>query len=159
PVRRDPAVRFAEPIELVAVSPPVDEDAEPEAGEDLRHLRRMPERVGNVGDLRDRPERPGDGATEEQVPHVCLARWEERVRLHVPGPDGEASFANSALERLAASRTDREIVLDHDPLAVEQEAIPRVFLEEIENAIDRVDQASAERLERTVPLAVPVEVR
>jgi hypothetical protein len=61
-----------------------------------------------------------------------------------------------ALRRL---RPDLEIVVDCRELAVESEAKPLVGLQLVEQVVDDVDERDAERLERPVPLPVPVRVR
>jgi hypothetical protein len=54
---------------------------------------------------------------------------------------------------------DLEVVVDGRQLAVEREAQPLVRFELREDLVDDVDERDPERLERPVPLAVPVRVR
>ena len=54
---------------------------------------------------------------------------------------------------------DLEVVVEHRGLAVEQEAgVRRVGFEQVEQVVEQVHEPQAERLERRVPLAVPVRV-
>ena len=93
-----------ERVDLVAVAAPVDERSEPEAGEQLRELGGMAERVGRVRDARGRPDRRRHPPALEQVPDVRLARGQERVGLHVPRPDGEPSRPDTRLRARRAGR-------------------------------------------------------
>jgi len=54
---------------------------------------------------------------------------------------------------------DFEVVVHRRELAVEREPQSLVTLERVEYLVDDVDQRDSERLERSVPLAVPVRVR
>ena len=49
-VGRDPPIGGREPVDFVAVAAPVDEAVEAEAGEELRQLGRMAERVRRIRD-------------------------------------------------------------------------------------------------------------
>jgi hypothetical protein len=68
------------------------------------------------------------------------------------------------LNRLAQPRlllrTDLEIVLEDDRLAVEVKVlVVRIGVEQIEQPIDERDEPEAELLVREVPLAIPMRVR
>src|SRR5437868_12598892 len=90
-VRRGPAVARREVVDLAAVATPVDERLQSEAREDLRQLRRMPERIGCVADARDGPECGSDAAALEQVADMRFAGGEQHVRLDVPRTDAEST--------------------------------------------------------------------
>ena len=65
----------------------------------------------------------------------------------------------SAPQALLGLGAHREVVVDHRHLPVEQEVgVGRVGLELREEAVEQVDQPQPERLERRVPLPVPVGV-
>ena len=72
-VRRDPLIQRTELVELGAVAAPVDEGIESEAREDLRELRGMPERIGDIRDARNRSELADDRSSREQVANVRLS--------------------------------------------------------------------------------------
>jgi hypothetical protein len=158
-VGREPAVDGADAVELVAVAPPVDHRPEPEPGEELRELGGVPERVGHVRDAGAAPDRLGDAPPHQQVADERLAGRQQGIGLHVPGADGQPPGPHHSFELVTTTRPHREVVLDHDRLPVEQERPTRIDREQVEHAVDGVDQPRPERLERPVPLAVPVRVR
>ena len=68
-------------------------------------------------------------------------------------------MAASARRRGLGLGAHREVVVDHRHLPVEQEVgVGRVGLELGEQLVEQVDQPQPERLERRVPLPVPVGV-
>ncbi len=76
------------------------------------------------------------------------------------GPHGEPAVGREATETPLRLGPDREVVVDHRHLPVEQEVgIRRVGLEPGEEVVEQLDQPEPERLERRVPLAIPVGVR
>jgi hypothetical protein len=156
PVRTLPEVLRIQGIELVSVATPVDEAPDPEAREELGKLGRVPEGVGRVALARDRADRLAHQPAEEQVADVGLAGRQQGVGLDVPGSDRDASLRAAPSELVPAAGPDLEVVLQHDGLAIEQEAVARVLGAQVEDAIDQVDQTRAEVLEGPVPLAVPV---
>ena len=158
-VGRAPHVERAQRVELGAVAPPVNERVEPEAGEELGELRGMPEGVGDVRDDRDRSERARNRPAEQQVANVGLAARQQRVGLHVPRSGGKPSRTESRNELFATVGSHREVVLEHDRLPVEHETETGIGCDQIEYGVDRVDEPSAEHLERPVPLPIPMEVR
>jgi len=88
-----------------------------------------------------------------------LTRRQQRVGLHVPRSDGNASGAARIAQRGAPLGTDFEIVFEHDRLPVEQKVKARISLDELQHAVDHVDEPRTERLECAVPLAIPMRVR
>ena len=157
-VRRHPPPDGTECVDLVTVATPVDERSQTEAGEQLRELRRVPEGVGHIGDTGARPERRRDAPTDQQVPDVRFARREQRVGLDVPRPDRDTTFADDRRELSATIRAQRQVVVEHDRLPVEHEAVAGIGRAQLEHPIDRADEPRTELLERPVPLAVPVDV-
>ena len=95
----------------------------------------------------------------EQVPHVRLPGRQQRIGLYPPGTDRHAARLTRRGERGAALGPDRQVVLEHDRLPVEQEAEARILGDEIQHPVDEVHQARAEPLEGAIPLAIPVRVR
>ncbi len=87
-----------------------------------------------------------------------LAGGQQRVGLHVPRPGCEPAGVQARDELVAALRAHLEVVLEHDGLAVEHEAEAGIGGDEVEDGVDGVDEPPAEHFERSVPLAVPVEV-
>ena len=65
---------------------------------------------------------------------------------------------NGAVNTPAVFGADRQVVLDDDRLAVQQEAERGVGLGQRQQVIPEIDQPGSERLEGRVPLAVPVGV-
>ena len=145
-----PHVDGTEPVDLVAVAPPVHEGAEAEPGEQLGELGGVAERVRGVGHLRRPPVRLGHQPPLEQVADVALAGGKEQVRLGVQGR-WQAGRSGRRPPAGPASRVDGEVVLHHDGLPVEQEAPPRILVELVEDPVDRVDEPGAEGLEGPVP--------
>ena len=77
----------------------------------------------------------------------------------IHGPICSRPAAASFAQSLGGFGTDREVVVDDDGLAVEQEPLVRlVALQEVEELVEQADESDAERLERRVPLPVPVRV-
>ena len=76
---------------------------------------------------------------------------------------GPTETRPAAVSRSSAARgfgTDLEVVVEHHGLPVEQEArVRRVGLEHRQQRVEQLDETHAERLERRVPLAIPVRVR
>jgi hypothetical protein len=153
-----PQILGRQRVDLVAVTAPVDEGLEPEAAEDLGELGGMAERVGCVGDRRDTAEGGAGAPPLEEVAYVRLAVRQERVRLHVPRSDRDATGAAGFGELRAALGSHLRIVFENDGLTVEQKAKAGIRRAEVEDGVDRVDEAGAERLEGAVPLAIPMRV-
>ena len=141
-------------------------DAAPDDGildarptQELRHLGHVAEHVGQVADLHHPAQLRRPPHPLFEVPDERLAGDEELVHQDPPGTDGKPPCRDEARDALLVLRPDLEVVVHGRRLAVEREAHPRVGLHLVEQAIDQLDQAQAERLEREVPLAVPVRVR
>ena len=106
------------------------------------------------------PNAGGALEAELEVADDRLAGDEELVHEDVPGPHGEPAGGREAAEALLGLGPDREVVVDHRHLPVEQEVgVRRVGLEPGEQVVEQVDQPQPEGLERRVPLAIPVGVR
>ena len=76
------------------------------------------------------------------------------------GPADDTPGRGEAAKRRLRLRSHREVVVDHGHLPVEQEVrVGRVGIEAGEQVVEQVDEPQPERLERRVPLAVPVRVR
>ena len=89
----------------------------------------MAEHVGQVADAHGAAEllRPREPALE--VPPDRLARDEELVHQHLPGPDREPPRLDVAAQPRLLARTDLEVVVDRLELAVEREHEPLVGVE------------------------------
>jgi hypothetical protein len=90
---------------------------------------------------------------------VSFAAGQQRVGLDVPRSETHATGSTRSDELVPTTGTNLEVVLDHDRLTIEDEPSVGVLAQEVEDSVDRVDQPSAESLERAIPLAVPVRVR
>jgi hypothetical protein len=133
-----------------------------EAGEaeDLRHLRDVPEHVGQIADLHRAAELGRAAQAELQIAHDRLAGHHELVHEDHPRSHRQATGGGEALESIRRLGPDLEVVVDDDGLAVEQEpGVAQVPLEEREQLVEQADEPGPEHLERRVPLAVPVGVR
>jgi hypothetical protein len=100
----------------------------------------------------------GQGNPARQVADQRLAADQELVGERVPGADLDLSGLNGAVNALAVLGADRQVVLDNDRLAVEEEPEGRVGLGQGQQVIPQIDQPGPEPLEWRVPLAVPVRV-
>ena len=138
---------------------PDDGPVDPGAAQHLRHLRDVAEHVGQVADPHRATELRGPGPAELQVADHRLARDEELVHEDLPRPDRQAALGDEPADERLGFRADLEVVVDRRALAVEREPEPAVRLHPLEQLVDEVDEAQPERLERLVPLAVPVGVR
>ena len=159
PVWRQPAVLGGKLGDLVAVAAPVDERPEAESREDLGQLGGVTERVRCVGGRRAGSPVRGHPPAFQQVADVGLARRQEGVGLHVPGTDGDAFLPARRGQLVAAIGADGRVVLEDDGLAVELEVEAGILGDQVEHPVDGVDEPGPERLERPIPLPVPVGVR
>ena len=94
-----------------------------------------------------------------QVADDRLARHEELVHQDLPRADREASLGDQPADQRLRLGPDLEVVVDGGRLAVEREAEPRILLHPVEQLVDQLDETHPERLERLVPLAIPMGVR
>ena len=140
--------------DLIGVAPPVHEMPDPEPREDLRELGGMTERVGCVGNPRDRPQCLTHSASFDEVADVRLTRGEQGVGLHVPRSYLYASVTYGACEIVPSMRADLQVVLEDDRLAIEQEGVVGIGVQQVEDRVDGVNQTGTEGLEGLVPLAV-----
>ena len=141
-------------------APPHHRVLEAAEAQQLRHLRDVAEHVGQVPDVHHATELGTARDAELEVADHRLARHHELVHEDHPRPDCEPARARKPRQRGRGLGSHREVVVEHRGLPVEQEArVREVGLEHREQRVEQPDQAQAERLERRVPLAVPVGVR
>src|SRR5437773_5230159 len=160
PRRRHPPELAPDGFALVSHTAREDIGVVAEGAEDLRKLRGMAERIGDVRDSRGAPELARTAQPFLKVPNDRLARNEEEVRENVPWADEQAIGFDERLDARDVGGTLLEIVLDRDGLSIEGErAEVRVALEDVEEAGDHRHEPRAVALEALVPLAVPVRVR
>ena len=88
-----------------------------------------------------------------------LAVHEKLVHERLPRPDRQPARRHERPDPPFGLGPDLEVVVDRRQLAVEREAQALVGLERVEHLVDDVDERHAERLERPVPLPVPVRMR
>src|SRR5207245_428354 len=125
---------------------------------DRRKRRRMPERIRTVEHAEGLGvESSQHPATFEQIPDDGFSAGNELVGQHVPGAGLEAAVVEQLLELRFAFGAHVQIVLEHDTLAVEEEALA-LFWRIVDQLIDERDESLAESLEREIPLAIPVRV-
>ncbi len=133
---------------------------EPQLAEQLGHLGDVAEHVRQVADLHRAAEAGGHGQSPLEVAHQGLAGHEELVGQRVPGPHGHAAGGGEGPQPGLRLGPDLEVVVNDGHLPVEQEVgVGGVGLELREERVEQVDEAEAERLERGVPLPVPMGVR
>jgi hypothetical protein len=150
----------AAPVDRRRHPTPHDGVLEPEAGQDLGHLGHMTEHVGQVAHRHGPAEPVARPHAELQVAYERLAADEELVGQRVPGADGDAAAADQPAEAVLGVGAHGQVVVDDRQLPVEEEpGIGGVGLHAGEEVVEQVDQPQAERLERRVPLPVPVGVR
>jgi hypothetical protein len=137
---------------------PDDRVLDPEQTQDLRHLRDVAEAVREVADAHRVAEVGCPCHPALEVPHDRLAADEELVDERLPRADREPSGPDVPAQPLLVLRADREVVVDGRELAVEREAVVRVGVQQLQHLVDDVDERHPERLERAVPLPVPVGV-
>ncbi|MNY12520.1 hypothetical protein D3C86_1456070 [compost metagenome] len=119
----------------------------------------MAEHVGQVADRARLAELAHQAPAELQVADQALAADEKFVGQDVPGADGELARSDQGGEALAVLGLDRQVVLQHHRLAVQEEVRQGPLLEQVQDPIDHLHQAQAVGLEGAVPLAIPVGVR
>ncbi len=120
----------------------------------------MAEHVGQIPDVHRPAEVLGPVDTPRQVAHDRLTRHAEFVHEDVPRTHHQTSGLGEPAEACLLGRFDLQVVVDDGHLTVEHEVPePGIGFEQIHRLVHQVDQLHAERLERAVPLAVPVGVR
>src|SRR5216683_109351 len=92
-----------------------------ETAEDLRELRRMSERVGDVRDTRRPPELAGAPEPLLQIADDRFAGHEKQIREDVPGTDEESVGSDECFDSRQVRGALLEVILDRDGLAVEGE--------------------------------------
>ena len=127
--------------------------------EDLRHLRDVAEHVRQVADPHRAAELVSASEPVFEVADDRLARDEELVDEREPRADYQAALIDERSDPQCCLRPDLEVVVDDAELAVEGEDVPRVVLEQVEQAVDEPDELQPKALEGEVPLPVPVGVR
>ena len=138
---------------------PHDRRFEAERPQHLRHLGDVPEAVGEVPDAHRAAKVLGACEPDLEIPHDRLAADEELVDERLPRPDREPPVADKTADPFLGLRSNLEVVVDRCQLSVEREAHALVGREQFEHFVDDIDQRDSKRLERPVPLAVPVRVR
>ncbi len=145
---------------LVIQSTPQAGRFDAEAAQDLRNLPGMAERIGDVADHHFRTELAGGPVALQQVADVRFGSDQEHIRQDVPGTDQDAAFLDVLAQDGFLLRAHGQVIIQNDGLAIQHEVFEMgVLLEQVEQAIDQVDEFQAEGLERAVPLTVPVGVR
>src|SRR5690242_12926802 len=119
----------------------------------------MSEHVGEIADPHRSSELRRTRETGLEIARDRLAVDEELVDEGLPRADREPSRLDERPNASLGLRADLEVVVDCRELAVEREAQPLVALELVEHLVHDGHQRHAERLERAVPLPVPVRVR
>ena len=127
--------------------------------QDLRHLRDVAEHVRQVADPHRAAELVSASEPVFEVADDRLARDEELVDEREPRADYQAALSDERSDPRRCLRPNLEVVVDDAELAVEGEDVPRVVLEQVEQAIDEPDELQPKALEGEVPLPVPVGVR
>jgi hypothetical protein len=132
---------------------------EPELAQELGHLRDVAEHVRQVPDLHPAAEPSGHGQPVLQVAHEGLAGDEELVGQGVPRPHRHPAARGEGSQARLGLGPHRQVVVHHRHLAVEHEVgVGGITLQLGQQSVEEVDEAQPERLERGVPLAVPVRV-
>jgi len=138
---------------------PDDSLLDPGEPEDLRHLRDVPEHVGQVADAHRSAQLLAAALAALQVPEDRLARDEELVDERLPRPDRHPALFDQAPDALLVLRAHLQVVVDRRELPVEREDEVRLRLQQVEHAVDEPDELQPKALEGEVPLPVPVGVR
>ena len=127
--------------------------------QNLRHLRNMPEHVGQVADAHGATERLCTMPSHFQITDDGLTRAEKLIEQDLPGPDRQMARDDQCAHPLGVLWPDFEVVLDRRRLSVEREPEIPVFLCTLDNLVEHPGESEPENLEGFVPLAVPVRVR
>ncbi len=145
-------------IDVRADAAPQDCGRESEAGENLRHLRDVPELIGQVADVEWPAEAARDRHPDFEIANQRLAADEKAVGKHVPRPDLDFARANQIAQPRLGARTHLEIIVEHDRLAVEMKRGNRAALDQRDHPIGHRDQPRAHLLKRLIPFAIPMRV-
>ena len=121
PGRRLPPELATHGLALVPHAAREDVRVIPESAQELRKLRRMAERIGDVRDARGAPELAGAAEALLQVADDRFPGNEKEVSEDVPGTNEEAIGTDERFDSRAIALAFLEIVLDRDGLAVERE--------------------------------------
>ncbi|MNK57067.1 hypothetical protein D3C87_761170 [compost metagenome] len=116
----------------------------------------MAEHVGEVADGLRLAEPRHEAAAHQEVPDERFTAHQELVGQDVPGADSQAPLADEPFEDFAALGLDRQVIGEHDGLAIEEEVRNPILFQELDDAVDGFDQLQAELLIRTVPLPIPM---
>src|SRR5258708_36495809 len=81
---------------------------------------------------------------------------EKRVGLHIPRPDPNPTAPTRTLELRATFGTNLKVILEHDRLAIKNKTPTGIVHEQVQDAIDCVDQSPPETLHRPIPLPIPM---
>ena len=127
--------------------------------EDLRHLRDVTEHVREVADAHRASKLGCPRESGLEIAQRRLAVDEELVHERLPRAEREPPGSHECANPFLCFRPNLQIVVECRELAVECEAHVLVALELAEHLVDHVHQRDPERLERPVPLPVPVGVR
>ncbi len=152
------------PPEGVAVhrgghAPPHHGVFESQEAEQLGHLGDMAEHVGQVAHGHGTPEVGRALEAHGEVADEGLARHEELVGQRVPGAHRQAPGGGQGPQAVFGLGAYGQVVVDRGHLAVELEVGEGgVCLQQVEQAVDEIDELEPEALERLVPLTVPVGV-
>ena len=119
----------------------------------------MAEHVGEIPDQHGPAERLGPPDAHFEIAHERLAGYEELVHQDPPGADRQLSIGHQPRQPGRLFWAHFEVVVDGCRLAVEGEPNARVAGHLVEQTIDQLHQTHPKRLERQVPLAIPVGVR
>ena len=139
---------------------PVDAGVEqPGPPQDLRHLRRVTEHVGQVPHRHGPAELVGPVHAEFEVAHDVLARAQELVEQDLPRPDRQPPGLDQRGDAVAVLRPDLQVVVHAGQLPVEGEVVVGLALHRVEHLVEQRHQPQPEALEGLVPLPVPVRVR
>ncbi len=155
-IRRGPAEGVS--IDRLGDAAPDHGSLDPGSAQDLGHLGDVTEHVGEVADRHRSPQRFCPCPSELEVPDDRLARDEEFVHQDLPRPDGQPVLGDEPPDQRLGLRPHLEIVVDGGRLAIEREPHPRIAVHPLEELVHELDETHPERLERLVPLAVPVRV-
>src|SRR5207244_12473893 len=138
---------------------PDDRSVDAGAPQELRHLSDMPEPVRQIADRHRTAELLGPGPAELEVPDDRLAGDQELVHQDLPRPDRESALRDQPPDQRLRPWPDLEILVHGRSLAVEREPHPGTLGQPFEELVDELNEPHPERLERLVPLAVPVGMR